>query len=301
MEEKILLLMEETGCDHGEAQLAMELANQDLEKAIKAIKSILRGIIVIKGKFVDHAKNLFGLFIIIYNQRKEAIIRTTGVVSYNPVIYEQPLTSDWHLLEKSIYSYRLLEGSVLDVMKDAESRFNNVISENKDRFLKALSEKDEQKIDRILFDGLQTEELKTQISIEEINLADYHQEQPDGDETLPEGHAAKPNFGRLVIDIEVQEEAVGKKASSIIQGDVVFAHITDDREIAKYLSKLLVSKETQYIPAPVEGTEESETDVMLKLYFTPGIAGQVILKKNARIKVAESENKPFLKRLFGLK
>ncbi len=75
MDEKILILMEETSCEQAEAELALELANYDLEKAIRTIRSILRNIIVIKGKFIIAENNLYGLFIMILNKRSETAIR----------------------------------------------------------------------------------------------------------------------------------------------------------------------------------------------------------------------------------
>ncbi|MEW6040526.1 MAG: hypothetical protein AB1633_03300 [Elusimicrobiota bacterium] len=301
MEEKILLLMEETGCDQGEARLALELANYDFEKAIKTIKSILKGIIVIKGKFISEIKNMFGLFIIIFNQRKEDVIRTTGVVSYNPVIYEQSLSSDWHLLEKSIYSYRLLEGSVLDIMKNAEEHFYKRIIDNKENFIRGLQEKNEQLISSVLFTDFFIEMTKNQINIEEINLEDYHRVQPAEEDVEVSNPQLKPDVGRLTLEVEIVEDTNGKRAHAISQGEVIFAHITDDREVAKYLSKLLGARETPFIPVPVEEIEEDGSDLKLRLYFTPGIAGLARVKKNSKLKIAEEQGKSFIRRIFGLR
>ena len=53
MQDKIALLMEETGCDRGEAELALELCGFELEAAVKAIPRLLKNILVLKGRFFD--------------------------------------------------------------------------------------------------------------------------------------------------------------------------------------------------------------------------------------------------------
>ena len=42
VQDKIHLLMEETGCDPGEAELALASAGYDLEKAVRTIARLLR-------------------------------------------------------------------------------------------------------------------------------------------------------------------------------------------------------------------------------------------------------------------
>jgi hypothetical protein len=87
--DKIRLLMEEASCDRAEAELAMSLAGFDLEKAIRTIGTLLRHIVVVKGKFVDATQNLYGLLILIADTRRDQFIRVRAVVSYNPALLKR--------------------------------------------------------------------------------------------------------------------------------------------------------------------------------------------------------------------
>jgi hypothetical protein len=86
--DKIQLLMEEASCDRAEAELAMSLVGYDLEKAIRTIGTLLRHIVVVKGKFVEVHQNLHGLLLLIADTRREHFIRARAVVSYNPALFE---------------------------------------------------------------------------------------------------------------------------------------------------------------------------------------------------------------------
>src|ERR1041384_2732283 len=111
IQDKIHLLMEETGCDQGEAELAMTSAGYDLEKAIRTIGVLLRNIVVVKGKFLLPGKNLYGLIILIADTKRQSLFRIRAVVSYNPALYETPLETDWYDFEKGLYAFRLWEGA----------------------------------------------------------------------------------------------------------------------------------------------------------------------------------------------
>src|SRR5438105_117543 len=111
MDDKIRLLMEETGCDRGEAELALTVVGYDLERAISTIPSLLRHIVVLKAKFHVPTANLYGLFLIIADTKRKKLFRVKAVASYNPSLYETDITQDWYDFERKLYGFRLLEGA----------------------------------------------------------------------------------------------------------------------------------------------------------------------------------------------
>ena len=50
MRDKVALLMDETGCDRAEAELALELCGYDLENAVAAVPRLFQNILVLKGR-----------------------------------------------------------------------------------------------------------------------------------------------------------------------------------------------------------------------------------------------------------
>ena len=63
MKDKIELLMEETGCDRGEAELALEMCGFDLEEAVRQIPRLLNDICALKGKFWTTVLGMFVPFV----------------------------------------------------------------------------------------------------------------------------------------------------------------------------------------------------------------------------------------------
>jgi len=67
IQDKIALLMEETGCERGEAELALEMCGYQVEEAVKAIGRLLRNIVVLKAKFLHSEQSQYGLFLVVLN------------------------------------------------------------------------------------------------------------------------------------------------------------------------------------------------------------------------------------------
>jgi len=301
MDEKILLLMEETGCDEGEAHLALELANNNFEKAIHTIKSLLRNITVIKGKFHIEEKNLYGLFVTIFDKRSKNIIRFTSVTSYNPAIYETGLQMDWYLLEKSIYNFRLLEGSMPSLTHELEICFTKEITSKKEKLYKAIIDENYDRICEIFIESLPYNRPKIQIMNEDINLAQYQQENMISENKEKNIESANTETKKLYLEAKICEDPNGKKAKSLLKNEIVLAKIEDNREIAKYLSKLLGTKESDYIPVPIQDIKQLDHEILIHLYFTPGIIGYTKVKPHTKLTVAKKSQIPFWKKIFGIK
>jgi hypothetical protein len=299
MDEKILILMEETSCEQAEAELALELANYDLEKAIRTIRSILRNIIVIKGKFIIAEKNLYGLFIMIINKRSETAIRLRCVTSYNPMICESDLNTDWDQVERLIYRYRLIEGSVLSLAHNIENHFSQAVNSKKEKFYKSLDNKSLDKTKDILIENFPLGIPEIQIVTEEINLADYQDGSSKTEpEKLTDRVSVRPELTKISLDVKLYEDINGKKAANLSKGDIVLAQITDSREVAKYLTKLLCSKDPIYLPVSIEEINCTDSKIEISLHFTPRIVGFTRLKQNTRIKVIKEVSSPWWKRIF---
>src|SRR5439155_6607012 len=98
--------MEETGCDQGEAELALEMCGYRVEEAVKTIARLLRNIVVIKGKFMHPDSSQFGLFLIILNIKALDLLRCRAVLSFNPEVYSVGLEKGWFEFEKFLYGCR---------------------------------------------------------------------------------------------------------------------------------------------------------------------------------------------------
>ena len=120
MKDKIALLMQETGCAQGEAELALELCGYEVEKAVAAIPRLFQNIAVLKGKLRDDGETLYGLLLVILNLRDRSLMRARAVVSYNPAVYTADIEQGWFEFEKHLYACRLWDGSLQGLSQDLE-------------------------------------------------------------------------------------------------------------------------------------------------------------------------------------
>src|SRR5579883_286762 len=112
MQDKIALLMEETGCDRGEAELALEMCGYEVEEAVKAIPRLLKNIAVVKARFAHPDQDKFGLLLAVLNTKSAVLLRARAVLSFNPAVYAVSLEKDWFEFEKHLYGCRLWDGSL---------------------------------------------------------------------------------------------------------------------------------------------------------------------------------------------
>lgn len=297
MDEKIHLLMEETGCEQGEAELALDLAEKDLEKAIKTIGSILRHIVALKGKFYFHSKNLYGLLIIIINTKTQEILRLSTVVSYNPALYENSPEMDWYAFEKLVFSYRLDEGSLPDFTQDIEQRLQSYLLAQKHILVQCNSSE----IAVLLNDFYAPEKVSITLVAEELNLAQFRQLPENGASTNIKfvEHGTDP--GTVWLQVNLVEDKNGKEVKDLAEGDTILSQIIDTRDIAHYLAHLIGGKsDGSMVPLPAivkkisVNNEESEVQV----YYSPNIIGLSHLKNDMKVKMIETKSQPWWKKII---
>lgn len=296
MSEHIKLLMEETGCDRGEAELALELSGHDIEKAIKTIGSILKYIHAIKGKFYFPNKNLYGLLLIVINAKTEAILRLRSVISHNPFIYETSMKIDWFDFEKLVFSYRLEDGSLPDFTKEFEDNLKIELSKQ----LQVLFSADAGKMSDIVKSQFPNDELNADFVKEELNLAQFRK-LPDFDTASKYEQENEFDPGTVILDSEIIEEKSGKECSKLFQGDVVLSKITDSRDIAHYLAHLIgSSKDGELLPlaASVRKVKVNGTSSEVQISYGPNIVGIAKVNSNLRVKVLEEAEKSWWKKIL---
>ena len=295
MLQTVRLLMEETGCEQGEAELALELADNDLEKAIKTIASLLRHIFAIKGKFIFPDKSLFGLLMIVVNTKTQEILRLHTVISYNPALFENSPEMDWYALEKTIFSFRLDEGSLPDFTQDLEQRLRPYLLEKKEILVKC----DTAEITALLTDFLKPENVNITLLTEELNLTQFRRLPDTSSSAKPEVSDSEP--GTVWLEVTIQEDNNGKEANKLVEGDVVLARITDTRDIAHYLAHLIGGrKEGEMIPLPavIKKISVNDCDSEAHVHFAPGIIGIARVKNDVKINIIESKAQPWWKKII---
>lgn len=305
--DKIRLLMEEASCDRAEAELAMSLAGFDLEKAIRTIGTLLRHIVVVKGKFVDVHQNLYGLLLLIADTKRDQFIRVRAVVSYNPALFESPLGDHWYDFERDIYAARLGEGALQQASQDLERSFLENLESRRNDFFPALTSPSGTNLAAVLDAAMGRSFPRGVTSAYVPEVIDWNQFRRfpiKGEERLPV--VPEPGSGvvaageeTLRIQMEIQGDPEGRPLKEIRQGDHVAVILSDNRDIAHYIAKLfglLNEAGPRPLEAPVETVQQNDGRVRLHVRLSAGILGVAEAPSGVCVRIRPRETDPWWRR-----
>lgn len=293
MKGKVELLMEETGCERGEAELALEMCNYEVEEAIRQIPRLLLDICTLKAKFVVPKANQHGLALIVLNLRTRKVLRSRAVISYDPAVCAVSLEDDWFAFEKHLYGCRLWDGSLpaesLEVEQVLAGRFRVANAEIFERLRDMPSEAIGDLLTATLKAQLVDPGLVLRLRKEILDLGQFQslRKSPAPAKRGKPHSRTPPPEDLLVLKIALEEDAEGVPASELRAGDLVSARILDTRDIAQYLARLfggLTAQGPMPIEAPVEAIESAEGGMLIRARFAIGVAGDGLVPAGSRLK-----------------
>lgn len=297
IQDKIALLMAETGCDQGEAELALEMCGYEVEQAVKAIPRLHKNIVVLKGKFIHSEQNQFAVLLVILNAKSRAVLRSRAVLSYNPAVYGVSLDKDWFEFEKSLYACRLWEGSLQTESLEIEQALANYFRSAEPS---AVFDPEDGSptaavaaIGGVLKSLLRCQNLELKLKKDVLDLGQFQSLRSDPG-VVPAGRRGKGRStgawrdeGLLILKVALEEDAQGLEAQELRAGDVVAARIVDPRDIAQYLSRIFGGYSEQgpvAVAAPVEAVEMGSPG-LARVRFSLGVCGDAELDAGRRYKV----------------
>ncbi|MDR2644769.1 MAG: hypothetical protein LBB44_02145 [Endomicrobium sp.] len=292
------LLMEETGCKRCEAELALSLSNNNLEKAITTIGSILKFITTFKIKINFPKENIYGLMHIVINMKTSEIVRFSITFSRNPAIYEIATSMDWFSYEKAIFSARLNSGAMEIYTKETEENLKVYIQ----KVLKEAIIISPEAISSIIKNFFYPTEVFIEIENEELNLTQF-KKLPDYN--LKQNSISSLdldyNLGFIELDVKILKDNNGKPVKKIVEGDTVLSTIIDERDLTHYIAHLIGGIEDDNmcpIPAIVKKVTYKNDDFEIYLNYTPSIIGLAKVKNDIKIKVLEPKHQLWWKKIL---
>lgn len=286
--------MAETGCEQGEAELALEMCGFDVEQAIKAVPRLLKNIVALKGKLMQPQENRFGVLLVVLNIKTRALLRSRAVLSYNPAVYAVPLEKDWFEFEKHLYACRLWEGSLqaesLEIEQAVASHFRAGGAPKAFEPGEAASDAAEADLAGMLRNLLRAPSLEFHLKSDLLDLGQFQSLRSDPG-AAPSGRpAARPQARAqelLILKAALEEDPEGVPAAELRAGDLVPVFITDARDIAQYLARVFgghSEKGPVAISAPVEAIEAQPPGLLVRVRFSVGVCGDAPLGEGARVK-----------------
>ena len=271
MLDKVSFLMEETGCDRGTAELALETSGFDVEEAIRAIPRLLRNIVVLKARFRHEGQHQVGLLLVVLNFKTRDLLRTRAVISYNPAVYSAPLDKGWFEFETHLFACRLWEGSVQTQSQELERRVAEAVEHWPAETFESLGAETpkagEEEVQNLLKTYFHAPDLALQVKKDILDLGQFQSlksEPAPAARARRSGSRAGAKAARLegseplILKVSLALDPEGPRADELRAGDMVWALISDPRDIAQYLGRLLGGRTAEGdapVGAPVEAIE----------------------------------------------
>ncbi len=293
MEDKVGILVEETGCDSSEAELALQMAGYEVPKALSVLASRLRNILVLKIKFRDLSNPRFGLALAVANIKSREVLRSRAVVSFNPVVYIRTLDGYWFEFEKDLYARRLWEGS----LQSESLNLEQILSQYCRQFLAqkpleinaSLASRMETELEIAFGRALVSSKVEVKVKAEILSLGEFNSLRiPMGAKIIRRRGAHRDGQeDHTVLKIGLEEDPLGIPASEIKAGDMISAIISDSRDLAHYLWKIFGGYQDGVpasVLAPVEAVEVVSSKIFLRARFSLGVCGDASISLDKKIK-----------------
>jgi hypothetical protein len=274
--------MEETGCSKSEAEFALCLSNNNIEKAIVKLGIIQKYIFVFKIKLSFFQDNFYGLFFIAINNKVLEVLKVITVFSRDPKILDIPTETDWFTFEKHIFATRLKS----DTMEAYTKRLEEPLKKYFQRNLSQRKKMPDETMIKAFFNPL---EVKIEVISEQINMTNF-KKLPNFD-MKNNRHTAKQNF-LINLDVEFVQAEDGTPIEKILPYQSIMTIITDQRDIARYLKNLIVdAKSNQNLPIPaiITSIKQSADNFTVHVQYSSSIIAVKTISKGAKLVVIEKE------------
>ncbi len=292
MEDKVGILVEETGCDSAEAELALQMAGYEVSKALQVLASRLRNILVLKIKFRNLSDPKFGLALAVANIKTGEVLRSRAVVSFNPVVYIRTLEGYWFEFEKDLYARRFWEGSLQSESLELEGILSQylrqVLAQKSLEMNEALASRFETELGVAFGRAINSSKVEVKVKGEILSLGEFNSLRiPTGQKSMRRRGNHRDGQDHTVLKIGLEEDELGTLASEIKAGYMISAKILDSRDLAHYLWKIFGGYQDGVpIPvlAPVEAVEVVSSKIFLRVRFSLGVCGDASIPLEKKIK-----------------
>jgi hypothetical protein len=294
--DQLQLLIEETGCEQAEAELALSLSGNNLQKAIVIMGFLLKFIIVFKIKLIFPKENIYSLIHIAVNMKTSEILRFCMIFSHNPAIYEISTNMDWFSFEKAIFSARLDAGAMEQYTQKIEENLKLYVRQA----IKEIIDISSNEISTIIKTFFYPVEVNVEIVNEELNLTQF-KKLPDYNSKQNSVFFTGYDLGFVKLDVKLIEDENGKSVKKITEGDIALSVIIDKRDIAHYLVHLIGGMENGNmipIPAIVKKISHKNDSFEIHLHYAPSIVGFTRITSDIKLKVLETKNQSWWRRML---
>lgn len=297
-------LIEDTGIDSKLAKSLLIFTGGDVEGAKKIISSFEKNIGCLIVKFGLIGIKAYGLILILLNLHQNKVEKLYLTVSDNNQLLSLDLFKDIKEIKQMI-NITQVNSDFVFIIDGLEEKLNNVKYLEKLYQILKINNQDHLSESLISFFSSILNEITTETNIiikyryeniDPFEMGKIITESTDENAELEEENKQKEEKEENKISqisfLELECEPVyspikGVDVAILQEGDYLKVKISDDREIAQYLAKLLISVEDQsseHINARILSKQNLyENLVKIIVEFGPGILGKVICGSDVKI------------------
>jgi len=313
-EQVIKELVESTGCDRYLAGMLLKFTGWDPDGARRIIEAVPKDIFALKMKFITQITGFYGVLFFSYDEKKREIKRFVAVITDEKEVGRIDIEKHWPQLEEELYDYtrtNKIDGLKVDQMKkrmtgdEFIAKIAHVLKVGRpvksdlltnvlvDELYNIFTDTNiAVKFDIEMTDAFELNKGKEQAQIGDVRGEDLNPDEVDS-EIEEQNRARRPDQSLVVLRVEpVLSPVSGVSIQDLEFGDEIQVRITDERDIAEYLSELLGAK-VDSIRVPIftriiEVKELETGDHGVFTQFGPGILGMFKVPEDVRIATRES-------------
>ncbi|MCK8827200.1 hypothetical protein MWH25_05530 [Natroniella acetigena] len=305
MDEKKLEIIQDTmKVKRNEAEMALELAEGDLDRALLMIEYVDKNFVIVHGKFNYGSlhNRVYGLLSIIADGKQGEFLKYELVLSNQRELLNINLDVNNNVFMKTLDN--LAPEKVINnqsISLELFSSFNpteifNLLELVQDKQKKEVKELIEEKLEDVLEENIDLEiytNLTTKAQLKNFYSNLFPKQTPslEGEEASDE----KEENDGLGMEIRLNcipiiSPTQGQKASHLKIGDELVVRITDTREVGQYLAKLLQNSEGVTVGKVknISFNQDSKRYLIL-IQFGPSIYGQVLVESEIKLIILTEE------------
>lgn len=300
-------LVQKTGCDRTLAVMLLRFTGHDLDGAVRILEAVPQDVFAVKLKFITQVTGYVGAFFFCYDQKARSVKRLMGVISDERDIGKIDITDHWVDYESKLYEVattRKVDGARIEQLK---SRIRSeAFTSRLAGMLKLGKPVKRENLANFFVDELYNVFADTNIAVKfeiemtdafELNKSSRAEEMLDGEnDSDEEEHEADRagdqeqlrNESLIVLKLDpVLSPVSGTEVKDLEFGDELQVRISDEREIADYLSELIGAK-ADSIRVPVytrliDVRELEGGQIGVFTQFGPGILGSFKVPEDAKV------------------
>jgi hypothetical protein len=294
-EQSVQILMQRSrGISKEHAEVILDVASNDLNKALEILDSLSdRSISIIKVRFASENMHQYGLLLIILNVLKGILEKVNVVAVRNPMVCLFDVKASWDSIEKVINGIKSRKLGVEDYLtKKIQVRLKEVFGRVDKESFQLLIDRDEEGFKEILKDELvklvEDPTLKMWMCIDWISALEEKTTTKAPEKELSHDEEIKSKEKGIWLNIApVIAPVSGVSIEELEVGDRIIIKIVEESELGRFLAELMggrVGEQIVPLMVPIKEIfplDDGKLQVIVK--FGPGVFGKGIVPQDLKV------------------